>query len=156
MKVTVKILNAEKEYLSKEFPEGTYVLGRGTSCDIQLEDQAISRKHVEIRISDSTVYVNNLSTTARVFCNGKAVETAELGNGDEFTVGPYRILIFMGTQPQASVNPMVEAPAEAVGGEPEMAQADGAAEADAPGFAEAPGFQPVEDPFAGFGEQQSP
>ncbi len=156
MKVTVKILNAEKEYLSKELPEGTYVLGRGTSCDIQLEDQAISRKHVEIRISDSTVYVNNLSTTARVFCNGKAVETAELSNGDEFTVGPYRILIFMGTQPQASVNPMDEAPVEAEGADPAVAPSDAPAEAEAPGFAEVPGFQPLEDPFAGFGEQQTP
>ncbi|MCB0404058.1 MAG: FHA domain-containing protein [Bdellovibrionales bacterium] len=149
MKVKVKVFENEIERLSKEFEEGTYILGRGDTCDIVLESQSVSRQHAELRVTDSAVYLTNQSTSGKIFVNGSSIETVELSSGDQFDIGGYRIMVLMGTlartqhskvEPILSeepvMTPVLEAP-EDLGNAPvlEMENQDA-------------GFAPLEDPFA--------
>ncbi|MCB0416416.1 MAG: FHA domain-containing protein [Bdellovibrionaceae bacterium] len=149
MKVKVKVFENEMERLSKEFEEGTYLIGRGDTCDIVLESQSISRQHAELRVTDSAVYLTNQSSSGKIFVNGSSIETVELTSGDQFDIGGYRIMVLMGTmartqhskvEPVLSEEPIMS-PAmdnpEELGNAPvlEMENPDG-------------GFAPLEDPFA--------
>lgn len=98
MKITVKIYEKGDEILSKIFEEGAYRIGRSEQCDISLSSDLVSRSHVELRVTDSAVYLTNMSTSGKVKVNGKAVETAEVADGDEVALGPYRVVILHGAE----------------------------------------------------------
>lgn len=96
MKITLKIY--EKGNLTSErvFDEGTYRVGRSDFSDVVLDHDSVSRSHLEIRVTDANVYVTNMSGSGRLKVNGKAVETGEVGEGDEVAIGPFRLAFFMG------------------------------------------------------------
>lgn len=100
MKVTLKIFEADQEVISKELQEGSYTIGRDPSCDISLDGDGISRQHLEVRVTESAVYLTNMSSSGKVFFHGKPIETVELSSGDQFNLGPYKVIAFFGTQPK--------------------------------------------------------
>ncbi len=96
MKITVKTYSDGQELLSKIFPEGAYRVGRSEFSDVVLNHSSISRSHLEIRVTESAVYLTNMSAGGKVKVNGQAVETAELSDGDEIRIGPFQIIVFHG------------------------------------------------------------
>lgn len=66
-------------------------LGRDNSADIVIEDQGISRRHAEIRISHDgphlQVSVRDLGSTNGTYLNGDQVSQHPLRNGDRLTLG---------------------------------------------------------------------
>ncbi len=102
MKITLKIYEKGQLITERVFDEGTYRIGRSDFSDIILSHDAISRSHVEIRVTDANVYVTNMSSSGRLKVNGKSVETGEVGEGDEVAVGPFRLAFFMGDVAEAS------------------------------------------------------
>ena len=109
MKVTLKIYEGASEILSRILDEGVYRAGRSEFSDIVPDSDAISRSHLELRVTSSAAYMTNMSTAGKVKVNGKARETVELADGDELSVGPYRILVFHGARDDIGRG---EAPAE--------------------------------------------
>jgi hypothetical protein len=63
------------------------VIGRGTDADIRLTDQAVSRRHAEIRIVNSATMLNDLQSTNGTTLNGVTVTTTALSDGDEIRIG---------------------------------------------------------------------
>ena len=63
------------------------VIGRGTDADIRLTDQAVSRRHAEIRIVNSATMLNDLQSTNGTTVNGVTVTTTALSDGDEIRIG---------------------------------------------------------------------
>lgn len=115
MKVTVKVYEQGREVFARVFDEGVYRAGRSEFSDIPLASDSVSRSHMELRVSDGAVYVTNMSAPGRVKLNGRPVETGEIADGDEITVGPYHIIIFHGEK--ESEAPAPEPMAMAAGAE---------------------------------------
>ncbi|MFL6160086.1 MAG: FhaA domain-containing protein [Marmoricola sp.] len=67
------------------------VIGRGTDADLRVNDPGVSRRHVEIRVTDDEdgprVSVHDLGSTNGVLVNGKKVENAAVTDGAVIRVG---------------------------------------------------------------------
>jgi pSer/pThr/pTyr-binding forkhead associated (FHA) protein/tetratricopeptide (TPR) repeat protein len=109
MKITLTIYDRDQLVTSQEFSDGTYRIGRSDFSDIVLEHESVSRSHVEIRVTESSVYVTNMSAPGRMKINGTARETAELADGDEIGVGCYRVVVMFRGIDAAAGAPLPEA-----------------------------------------------
>lgn len=67
------------------------VLGRGTDCDIVLDDPGVSRHHVEVTIEGSNASLRDLGSTNGSFVDGQKVAAARLVHGSLITIGRTRI-----------------------------------------------------------------
>ena len=63
------------------------VIGRGTSCQIQLEDPKVSRQHARIRFNRGLITIDDLKSSHGTLVNGQPVSSAELRDGDELMLG---------------------------------------------------------------------
>lgn len=69
------------------------VIGRGADADVRLADQAVSRRHAEIRFTEGVAMLNDLRSTNGTRVNGARITTSELADGDEVRVGE-TVLVF--------------------------------------------------------------
>jgi hypothetical protein len=80
-------VNGERMPLS---PPGI-VVGRGTDADLRVNDPGVSRKHVEIRVTDQPdgprVSVHDLGSTNGILVDGKRVENAAVADGAVIRIG---------------------------------------------------------------------
>ena len=65
-------------------------IGRSLTADIRFDDPTVSRRHAIIVRQDGVRVLDDRSLNG-VFVNGKPVEWAQLGDGDELIVGRYRL-----------------------------------------------------------------
>lgn len=67
-------------------------IGRSIAADIRLDDPSVSRRHALIvsELPESLRVLDDRSLNG-VFLNGEAVEWARLSDGDELTIGRYRL-----------------------------------------------------------------
>jgi hypothetical protein len=71
-----------------ELDEGDTVLGRGTGCDVVLEDALVSRRHARLRLSGGTVTLLDLGSRNGVLLNDQRVEgEVVLEDGDRIGIG---------------------------------------------------------------------
>ncbi|MEI2732048.1 MAG: DUF3662 and FHA domain-containing protein [Dermatophilaceae bacterium] len=67
------------------------VIGRDASADIVLDDQGISRRHSEIRVTNDGPHlvasIRDLASTNGTFVNGERITSTRLRDGDRVTVG---------------------------------------------------------------------
>lgn len=77
----------------ERFPmeSGETLIGRGTQCQIQLQDPKVSRKHARITIQDGSTIIEDLKSSHGTLLNGQRVLAAELKAGDELTFGDTRL-----------------------------------------------------------------
>lgn len=118
MKITVKVYQNGEEILSKVLDKGSHRAGRSEFCDIVLSGDQVSRSHMELRVTESAVYMTNMSAGGRVKVNHERVETAEIKDGDEIEIGSYKMVVFHGDRSEGGA--ALEAPAQ--NGEPAVAQ----------------------------------
>jgi diguanylate cyclase (GGDEF)-like protein len=67
-------------------------IGRGSSADIQIEEEGLSREHVEILLEERRVLIRDLNSTNGTFRNGERVDSAEIADGDKVSLGPTTVL----------------------------------------------------------------
>jgi diguanylate cyclase (GGDEF)-like protein len=71
------------------------VLGRDTSATIRIVDDAISRRHAELRTeTDGTVVIVDLQSRNGTLVNGRRVKSQPLSDGDKIQLGDTTILKF--------------------------------------------------------------
>jgi pSer/pThr/pTyr-binding forkhead associated (FHA) protein len=75
------------------------VIGRGTDADVRLTDQAVSRRHAEIRLVNGATLLNDLQSTNGTTVNGVAVTTTALKDGDEVKLGETVLIFHAGIEP---------------------------------------------------------
>jgi hypothetical protein len=63
------------------------VVGRSRDADIVLADPNVSRRHAELRREESGWHVVDLGSTNGIKVNGRRVDQAALGSGDQITIG---------------------------------------------------------------------
>ncbi len=74
-------------FLEKE----RFSIGRKPSCDIQINDQGVSKEHVVILTVGNDHILEDLGSTNGTQVNGKDVNRQILQNGDVVEVGRYRV-----------------------------------------------------------------
>lgn len=62
-------------------------LGRLPECDVQLDDQSVSRRHARLEPSGRTWIIEDLDSTNGVKVNNERVHRAELQDGDRLELG---------------------------------------------------------------------
>lgn len=68
--------------------EQKIVIGRADECDITIEDESMSRAHVEVyRDSEGQYFIHDLESTNGTFKQGKRIDHATLNEGERFQVG---------------------------------------------------------------------
>lgn len=74
-------------FLEKE----RFVIGRRASCDIQVNDQGISKEHAVIISVGNDQILEDLQSTNGTFVNGQKITRHILQNNDVIEIGRYRI-----------------------------------------------------------------
>ena len=89
-------INGSQYLLTKE----KTIIGRGSGCDIVIDDPGISRKHLEIDITPNGVIARDLGSTNGTYVEGHQVPAATLLDGNTITIGRTRILYWASAQEQ--------------------------------------------------------
>jgi pSer/pThr/pTyr-binding forkhead associated (FHA) protein len=75
-----------------ELQHGGNIVGRGSESDLQLLDQGVSRKHVNIDFDGSFATVYDLGSTNGTSVNGHHVASQLLRHGDVIRVGHTKLV----------------------------------------------------------------
>jgi two-component system cell cycle response regulator len=67
--------------------QSALTIGRSSQCDIQIEDDNVSRKHAEINFRDGLVWLTDLQSTNGSYVNSKRVSEIPLNDGDLVLIG---------------------------------------------------------------------
>ena len=75
---------------------GATVIGRGTDTTIRVEDEGISRRHVQVILTpDDKVFIEDMGSTNGTIVNDKKTDgRVQLENGDRIELGSTTILKF--------------------------------------------------------------
>jgi pSer/pThr/pTyr-binding forkhead associated (FHA) protein len=71
---------------------GSNVIGRGTESDLQLLDQGISRRHVDVQFDGNFATAYDLGSTNGTTVNGHEITSQMLRHGDVLRVGHTRLV----------------------------------------------------------------
>jgi pSer/pThr/pTyr-binding forkhead associated (FHA) protein len=84
----------------------TLVLGRSSKCDIQIDQESVSRAHSKIINTGKSIRIRDLGSTNGTYVNGERVEDAVvLSGGDSIRMGSttFTFVTRDGTSPKATV-----------------------------------------------------
>jgi predicted Zn finger-like uncharacterized protein len=70
-------------------------IGRGSNMDVQLKDAEVSRRHSMIEIRGDKVTLVDMGATNGTFVDGERVQSAELANQGEFTLGSTTMMLII-------------------------------------------------------------
>ena len=65
----------------------TLVLGRSVKCDVQIDQESVSRAHSKITNNGKSIAIRELGSTNGTYVNDELVETRVLGDGDLIKIG---------------------------------------------------------------------
>jgi FHA domain/Zinc-ribbon containing domain len=89
--------DGDGEVLDFEIESGWTRIGRSISADVRLDDPSVSRRHALIVSEpDQPLRVLDDRSLNGVFVNGDTVEWGKLADGDELTIGRYRLFVLDG------------------------------------------------------------
>lgn len=86
------VLTLEGDFLA-EFPldKQRLIIGRRPSCDIRLENLAISGEHAAVLAEDGVFYIEDNRSTNGTLVNGRAITRHQLQDGDRIGLGRHQI-----------------------------------------------------------------
>ncbi len=70
------------------------VIGRGSECDISVEDSGVSRRHLELRVTPAGVIATDLGSTNGTFVESHRISAATLVDGNTLTLGRTHIMFW--------------------------------------------------------------
>jgi hypothetical protein len=80
------------------------VIGRGSDADIIVEDTGVSRRHVEIRLTQDGPIVTDLGSTNGTFVEGHRITNALLVDGNTITIGRTQLVFWTGESTDLGFN----------------------------------------------------
>ncbi|HEV3258922.1 MAG TPA: FHA domain-containing protein [Gemmataceae bacterium] len=76
-----------------------FLIGRGTDCDLRLNESTISRHHCILHQTAAEASLIDLGSSNGTFLNGQRVRSqAVLHSGDKLDMGSYRFVVVLGDQ----------------------------------------------------------
>ncbi|HWY85870.1 MAG TPA: FHA domain-containing protein [Gemmataceae bacterium] len=96
-------------------PREEFLIGRGSDCDLRVNDEDVSRHHCLIRVRGQEATLSDLGSSNGTFVNGKRVlSQVALVSGDEIRLAKCRFLVDLGDKPEgffkmpAATDPLAE------------------------------------------------
>jgi len=86
--LSLKIVEGEEKGTVYRLEKPRITLGR-TNADVNIPDQAASRVHCVLEVSDEGVLLRDLSSTNGTLINDKPIRTAALSSGSTFRIGQH-------------------------------------------------------------------
>lgn len=80
----------------KQFDQDQIVIGHNAEVHLDLDSDQVSSIHCLIELRDNGYYICDLGSSSGTFKNGQAVLDEAIGSGDEITLGPFKIVFFVG------------------------------------------------------------
>ena len=78
------------------------IVGRGNDADLRIDDPGVSRRHLELRVTDTgagpRVSLHDLGSTNGVLVDGRRVERATLTDGATITIGSTTLVLHQSHQ----------------------------------------------------------
>jgi hypothetical protein len=86
------VCREDEETLEFEIGPGWTRIGRSTTADVRLDDPSVSRRHALV-VSEPGEALRVLDDRSLngVFVNGEEIEWGKLADGDELTIGRFRL-----------------------------------------------------------------
>ncbi len=69
------------------------VIGRGSNCDLVVEDSRVSRQHCLMEITSRGILVKDLQSTNGTSVNGAAISEKYIDDGDVVNLGGYTLIL---------------------------------------------------------------
>lgn len=85
--VRIQIIAGPDEGTARRFRGVRMVVGRGKGCDLELTDQSVSRRHLEMVHGEKGMLLRDLNSTTGTKVNGQKVTEQYLVHGDEVQIG---------------------------------------------------------------------
>jgi pSer/pThr/pTyr-binding forkhead associated (FHA) protein len=77
--------------------DGSYLIGRGLTCDVVLDEPCVSRRHAQLEVQGQQVRLVDLGSRNGLYVNGLQVRGARLVfDGDQITLGSERVEVQIG------------------------------------------------------------
>lgn len=87
----------------KQFDQDQVVIGHNADVNLDLKSEEVSAIHCLIELRDNGYYICDLGSQGGTFKNGQAVLDEMVSSGDEITVGPFKIVFYVGVpKPKAA------------------------------------------------------
>ncbi|HET6877146.1 MAG TPA: DUF3662 and FHA domain-containing protein [Jatrophihabitans sp.] len=86
------MLVVDQTHQRYDLQQGSNVIGRGTDSDLQLLDQGVSRRHLDIQYDGDNATAYDLGSTNGTAVNGREISSQVLRHGDVIRVGHTRIV----------------------------------------------------------------
>ena len=119
--------------LSFPLRQGSTLIGRHPSCHVCIPSKGLSRRHCQCFVDGATAVLRDLGSSNGTFLNGQRIERVELCDGDEVSLGGFRLRFDAeGAAPVAGAFAHSAAPTEDVVAETEPPPAEPAPEPAAP------------------------
>jgi hypothetical protein len=113
----LRVLKGPQRGQTFELRQGPNLIGRGSHCNIQLEDNGVSKEHANILVKRDTLTLTDLNSSNGTFVNGLQVKTAPLNPGDK--LGFHRVLVDL-QKSEASTSLVI--PGHSPGGLPALSE----------------------------------
>ncbi|MCA9611159.1 MAG: FHA domain-containing protein [Sandaracinus sp.] len=92
-----------------EMPQGDFVIGRSSSCNLALDDGLVSRRHALLRVDGSGVTVEDLGSRNGVQVNGKTIAgPTSIKHLDRVTIGHQELVLLERSAPTAAQTLQIE------------------------------------------------
>ncbi len=89
--VQMVVLDGPDKGRKKRFQSVRMVVGRNKDCDFVLEDQSVSRRHLELVYGQAGVVMRDLGSVSGTQVNDQRVDECLLKHGDEISMGKTRL-----------------------------------------------------------------
>lgn len=70
------------------------LIGRGSDCDLRLDDRAVSRQHARIRYAQGAWFIQDQDSSGGTFVNGRPQKATRLNAGDKIQIGGSTLIFY--------------------------------------------------------------
>jgi hypothetical protein len=87
-KITARLSGIAGEFNRMEIPlvRDTWLIGRGSDCDLRLQESSVSRHHALLRYAQGAWYIQDQGSAKGILINGQRTNAARLHTGDQITI----------------------------------------------------------------------
>jgi predicted component of type VI protein secretion system len=94
MRVRIVLSRGQEIVREQTLQPGLFVIGRDPSCDIAIDDVAVSKQHLRLELSDDGVIAEDLGSRNGLRVNGLPAQRQALRHLDVIQIGNHRMHIF--------------------------------------------------------------
>lgn len=98
-----RILIWQDKQVQRNIPlyKTSLLIGRSHECDIQLDDQSVSRKHAKLTRLDGLFFIEDLDSKGGVYINRNKIQREQLQDADQISIPPFHLQFVIDVEAEA-------------------------------------------------------